>query len=119
MLLAGDLNILHGYGEHGDSYWGGRYQNVFDRAEAMGLQYCGPEYPNGRQADPWPAELPEHAKDVPTYRHSRQNVEAASRQLDFVFATSDLAGRTETRAMNQVSEWGPSDHCQIRISLDI
>ena len=26
VLAAGDLNILRGYGEHGDAYWAARYQ---------------------------------------------------------------------------------------------
>ena len=119
LVIAGDFNILHGYGEHGDAYWGQRYQNVFDRAEAMGLVYCGPEHPNGRQADPWPDELPTTSRNVPTFRHSRQSVEDASRQMDFVFATSNLAGDIKTSARNEVAEWGHSDHCQIRISLDL
>jgi hypothetical protein len=31
LLVAGDWNILFGYGEHGDSYWKDRYRTVFDR----------------------------------------------------------------------------------------
>jgi hypothetical protein len=119
LLVAGDFNILHGYGEYGDTYWGRRYQSVFDRAEAMGLRYVGPQHPNGRQASPPPSELPENSKDVPTFRHSRQTVEGASRQMDFVFATSDLADLIETRAQNEVADWGPSDHCRVRIVLDV
>jgi exonuclease III len=119
LLLAGDFNILHGYGEHGDTYWGKRYQSVFDRAEAMGLRYVGPQHPNGRQASPPPSELPEDSLDVPTFRHSRQTVEGASRQMDFVFATSELASLIETRAQNDVADWGPSDHCRVRIVLDV
>ena len=34
------------------------YATVFDRAEAMGLVCVGPQAPNGRQAQPWPSELP-------------------------------------------------------------
>jgi hypothetical protein len=43
MVTSDDLNILHRYGEHGDSYWAARYATVFDRAQAMGLQFVGPQ----------------------------------------------------------------------------
>lgn len=55
--------------------------------EVLGMPCIGPEYPNGRQADPWPDELPQDSKNVPTYRSVKQTVEAASRQLDYVFAS--------------------------------
>ncbi len=52
IIAAGDLNILRGYGEYGSQYWAARYRTVFDRMEAVGLPFAGPQYPNGRQADP-------------------------------------------------------------------
>lgn len=58
IIAAGDLNILHGYGEHGNAYWKQRYNTVFARMEALGMRYMGPQAPNGRQAEPWPKELP-------------------------------------------------------------
>src|SRR5215212_6534900 len=84
VIAVGDLNILHRYGEHGNSYWAARYATVFDRAEAMGLRFVGPQAPHGRQANPWPAELPEDSQDVPTYHTRRQGPMGAARQLDFV-----------------------------------
>jgi hypothetical protein len=83
---------------------------VFDRAEALGLRFVGPSFPNGRQADPWPAELPVDSTCVPTFHHSRQTPETATPQLDFAFVSQDLADRVSVRAMNAVDEWGPSDH---------
>lgn len=118
VLVAGDFNILRGYGEHGSKYWGRRYDAVFDRAEAMGLHLVGPQAPHGRQADPWPQELPSDSRNVPTFHHSRQTPETATRQLDFVFATSELADRVSVRALNAPDEWGPSDHCRLAISVD-
>lgn len=118
VLVAGDFNILRGYGEHGSKYWGRRYDAVFDRAEAMGLRFVGPQAPHGRQADPWPEELPSDSRNVPTFHHSRQTPQSATRQLDFVFATSDLVDRVSVRALNEPSEWGPSDHCRLAISVD-
>ena len=117
ILAAGDLNILRGYGEHGDDYWAARYETVFDRMQVMGLPCVGPEYPNGRQADPWPNELPRDSKNVPTFHHSQQSPEAATRQLDYVFASTKLIDSLTVRALNTPEEWGPSDHCRIEIEL--
>ena len=82
ILAAGDLNILHGHGEHGSGYWAARYQTVFDRMEALGLTFAGPQAPDGRQADPWPAELPLESKNVPTFHHNRQTPARATIQGD-------------------------------------
>jgi hypothetical protein len=91
---------------------------VFDRAEAMGLRFVGPQAPYGRQANPWPAELPEDSLNVPTYHTSRQGPMGATRQLDFVFASHVLAERLSVRALNgDPEEWGPSDHCRVAIEL--
>lgn len=117
ILAAGDMNILRGHGEYDDPYWAARYQTVFDRMAVLGLPCVGPEYPNGRQADPWPDELPRDSRNVPTYHSVKQRPETATRQLDYVFASRDLAGSLHVRALNAVEEWGPSDHCRIQIEL--
>lgn len=118
IVVAGDLNILHRYGEYGDSYWAARYATVFDRAEAMGLRFVGPQAPYGRQAEPRPAELPEGSRNVPTYHTRLQGPMGAARQLDFVFASQALADRLTVRALNRdPQEWGPSDHCRVAIEL--
>jgi exonuclease III len=118
IIAAGDLSILHRYGEHGDSYWAARYGTVSDRAEAMGLRFVGPQSPDGRQANPWPAELPEGSLNVPTYHTFKQGPMGATRQLDFVFASRALADRLTVHALNtDPTEWGPSDHCRVAIEL--
>ncbi len=117
IIAAGDMNILHGYGENGSPYWGARYQTVFDRFSAIGLRFVGPQFPNGRQAQPWPAELPQDSLDVPTYYTAGQGIVGATRQLDFVFASEAIADRMRVRALNKASEWGPSDHCRIEIEV--
>lgn len=119
LIVAGDWNILFGYGEHGDLFFQRRYETVFSRAEALGLEFVGPQFPNGRQADPWPDELPEDSLCVPTYYHSRQSPATATRQLDFVFASKLIADSVNVRAVNEVSEWGPSDHCRIVVEVDL
>jgi hypothetical protein len=117
IIAAGDLNILYGHGEHGSGYWGSRYQTVFDRMEAIGLRFLGPQSPGGEQADPWPAELPHGSRNVPTYRTDPQAAASATRQLDFVFASEQIADRVKVRAMNTPEEWGLSDHCRVMIEL--
>lgn len=117
LLAAGDLNILFGYGEQGSAYWARRYQTVFDRADAMGLVFMGPQAPFGRQADPWPRELPGGSLNVPTFHTSGQTPATATRQLDFVFASSRIADRVQVMALNEPDRWGPSDHCQVVIEI--
>lgn len=119
VIVAGDWNILRGYGEHGAEYNKRRYDTVFARAEALELAFVGPEYPNGRKAHPRPEELPEESTCVPTYHHSRQTPNTATRQLDFVFASKFVADRVTVRALNEPAEWGPSDHCRVVIDVDL
>ena len=118
MIVAGDLNILNGYGEYGSQYWRARYNGVFDRFKAIGLNFVGPKYPNGRQANPWPSELPVESLNVPTYYTNRQSPLTATRQLDFVFASSDISDHIQVTALNYGEEWGGSDHCRIQIDID-
>jgi exonuclease III len=118
IVVAGDLNILHGQGEHGSDYWKARYETVFARMAAIGLPLVGPQHPNGEQCWPWPTELPTDSKNVPTFRTQKADPASATRQLDFVFASKDLAERIRVRACNGAAEWGPSDHCRLEIELD-
>jgi endonuclease/exonuclease/phosphatase family metal-dependent hydrolase len=117
IVAAGDLNVLHGYGEEGSPYWARRYATVFERMRAMGVPFVGPQSPEGRQADPWPAELPRDSRNVPTFRTNSMSPGAEQRQLDHVFASSTLAGHVRVRAVNAVGDWGPSDHCRLEIDL--
>ena len=119
IIAAGDLNVLNRYGEHGDAYWGERYTTVFDRLNALGLSFIGPQQPNGRAAEPIPEELPRNSLDVPTYYSRTQNPKSASRQLDFVFASASIAKSVEVRALNDPAHWGPSDHCRVEIQVDL
>lgn len=118
ILVSGDWNILHGYGEQGSLYWAARYQSVFDRLEAIGLKFIGPQQPNGAPAAPRPRELPPDSRDVPTFRTNESDPASAQRQLDFVFASADLARDvTRVAAMNGADEWGESDHCRVVVEL--
>src|SRR4030042_3792509 len=117
VIVAGDWNILYGYGEWGNAYWKARYDSVFTRMEALGLRFVGPHYPGGAHADPWPSELPTESKNVPTFRRAKNNPASAERQLDFVFASKELHERMGVQAMNRPEEWGPRDHCRVSIEV--
>ena len=90
---------------------------MFDRLEALGLTFVGPQAPRGRQAEPWPDELPPESKNVPTFHHSGQTPATATRQLDFVFASQGMTDSVAVRALNEPEEWGPSDHCRVEIEV--
>lgn len=117
VLAAGDLNILLGYGEYGNRYWAERYQTVFDRMEAIGLPFIGPQSPCGRQARPWPDELPRDSRNVPTYASDPKRPATATRQLDFVFASTEMKDSLAVSAVNEPETWGPSDHCRLVIEV--
>ena len=116
IIAAGDLNVLRGYGERGSKYWASRYATVFERMAALGLHDVGPRAPNGLQAEPWPDELPHDSENVPTYRWKGEPA-AATRQLDYVFASKGMADSVRVRAFNEPNEWGPSDHCRLEIDV--
>ena len=119
IIVAGDLNILYGYGEDGNPYWKRRYDTIFDRMSALDMRFIGPQAPDGGiQASPWPKELPADSRNVPTFRTNKSKPETATRQLDYVFASDSIADRLSVRAANSLEEWGPSDHCRIFIDLE-
>lgn len=119
IIAAGDLSVYYGYGEDKSGYWKGRYDTVFDRMKALGLPLVGPQYPNGRKADPPPQELPWDSKNVPTYcKEFRKNPASAAHQLDYVFASQSMVDSVKVRALNYPKQWGPSDHCRIEIEVE-
>ncbi len=113
IIAAGDLTVWYGYGAN--EYWKRRNDTVFSRMAAIGLSFVGPQYPNGRQADPWPGWLPKNSLNVPTYHSPRASPATATGQLDFVFASESMAESVQVRALNRPEEWGPSDHCRLEI----
>ena len=117
ILAAGDLNMAYGILENAPLALPARERTVWARMEALGLEFLGPQYPDGRQADPVPEGLPEDTHNVPTYHTTRQSPETAQIQLDYVFASRGFHESVTARALNNVDEWGPSDHCRILIQV--
>lgn len=115
IVAAGDLTVWHGYGEN--AYWKRRNDTVFCRMDAIGLPLVGPKHPHGRQADPWPTWLPKDSLNVPTYCNIGSSPAEANGQLDYVFASRGMEASMHVRALNEVDEWGASDHCRILIKV--
>ncbi len=114
ILAAGDLNMSFQSTDPFDH----RAQTVRDRFQAMGLDYLGPQHPAGRRADPIPAHSNEESLDVPTYYHKPSNTPTgAYAQLDHVFVSRGFHKEVQAKALNEVEEWGPSDHCRIYIDV--
>ena len=118
ILAAGDLNTIFGVTEESPLALPLRDQTIFDRMIALGLEFMGPEYPNGRQAETPIKGLAKDSRSVPTYRTVRQSPKDANRQLDYVFASRGFHKTIRTRALNGVDEWGSSDHCRLLIEVD-
>lgn len=114
MLAAGDLNLCYGAVE---SPWYARERVVWDRFKALGLEFLGPQVPNGRAASSTPPESSENTRDVPTYHTKQQTPGGANRQLDYAFASRGFHETVTVRALNGVQEWGPSDHCRLLIEV--
>ncbi|MXZ70026.1 MAG: hypothetical protein F4Z04_00755 [Acidobacteria bacterium] len=116
ILAAGDLNLVRqALGNERQSFQR-RTGTVWQRMDAIGLEYMGPQYPAGRRADPIPSHLPQDTKDVPTFCGNKPP-EAAQKQLDHVFASNGFHEHVSARAMNAVDEWGTSDHCRLLIEV--
>ena len=90
---------------------------VWKRMEDLGLEFMGPQAPNGRQAHPVPDYLPSDTGNVVTFHRPGQNVEDADQQLDYVFASRGFHKSVKVRALNSIDDWGSSDHCRILIEV--
>lgn len=115
ILAAGDFNTVYGETEKSRLALPARDQTIFDRMKALGLEFKGPQHPNGRRAEPPFWDVPEDTKNVPTFHSNRQSPATAPNQLDYVFASRGFHESVSVRAMNGVEEWGSSDHCRLWI----
>ena len=117
ILAAGDLNMF--YGATGRR-WSlpERQRTVRNRMQALGLEFLGPQVPQGRRAEAplEPVDVPANTKNVLTYYH-RGGPEGAKNQLDYVFASRGFHKKVSVSAMNGIEEWGPSDHCRLMVKV--
>lgn len=118
ILVAGDLNICFGTIARFGGGFAVRERTVWDRMAAIGLEFLGPQYPNGRKAVPTPSYLPSDTKNVPTFHSLKQSPSTAENQLDYAFASRGFHKGIKVRALNGVEEWGASDHCRLMIEVD-
>jgi len=102
LIAAGDLNAWR------------RRTSIFTRMDSLDLPCVGPDAPaGGRQA-----QEPRHPEDVLTfYLPAEREPANATQQLDYVFATRNIAEQVTVRALNDPHQWGPSDHCRILIDV--
>ena len=116
ILAAGDLNMF--YGSTGRR-WSlpERQRTVWDRMQALGLEFLGPQVPRGRRAKAAPDDVPADTKNVPTWHYRGTEPAGAKYQLDYVFASRGFHKKVSVRAMNGIEEWGPSDHCRLAIEV--
>ena len=117
ILAAGDLNMF--YGATGSKLsLPKRERTVWNRMKALGLEYLGPQAPNGRRAALEPDDVPSDTKNVPTFYRPGTKPATAVNQLDYAFASRGFHEQVSVRAMNSVKEWGSSDHCRLMIEVE-
>ena len=78
-------------------------RTLFDRLEALGLEWLGPRHPHGRSADP-PPEPPHDPRNVPTYQSSHGEPATAEHQLDYLFGSRGFHESIRVHALNSVEE---------------
>ncbi|MCY3694041.1 MAG: hypothetical protein OXG77_02375 [Chloroflexi bacterium] len=110
VIAAGDWTINRGWSRQSTPIWNKRealhFKTAFDRMTALGFRHLAPE---GRENE---------RGEAVTFVPIGSAPEKAFAQLDFVFATENIADRVSVLALNQPEEWGPSDHCRIEINFE-
>lgn len=115
ILAAGDFNMSYGTDAVAPRSCLARERTVWNRMDALGLEFMGPQYPAGRKADPVPGAS--NTPNVITY-HKRTETPATARiQLDYAFASCGFHKAVSVSALNGVDEWGSSDHCRLLIEI--
>lgn len=117
ILAAGDLNTIYGATDDNPLALPARDRTIWDRMNALGLEFLGPQFPDGRRAHPTPQGLPPDTKNVPTFHTNRQKPATAQNQLDYAFASRGFHEQIRVRALNSADDWGDSDHCRLVIYI--
>ena len=86
ILAAGDLNMI--YGATGNTLaLPEREKAVWDRMTALGLEFLGPQAPDGWQPSGPQPDVPPDTKNVPTWVRNGRSPEEANRQFDYAIAS--------------------------------
>ncbi len=124
LLAAGDLNTIYRAAHDSRMENPVRARTVFDRMQALGLEFLGPQWPDAeRRGDPPPPGLPKDTRNVPTHvtqgqlRRMREHDVVSGIQIDYVFASRGFHDGVRVHAMNDAVGFGPSAHCRIRIDV--
>ena len=94
-----------------------RERSVFDRMEALGLKYSGAAVSGRSESGPNAGTLAGRYLQRTDLFSNRSSPAAAYVQLDHVFASVGFHEHVHVRALNEVDEWGPSDHCRVLIEV--
>ena len=117
ILAAGDLNMI--YTPSRTDAWFAREHLVWDRFKTLGLEFLGPQAPNGRQLEGRQPYTCPDTKNVPThYTNQGKSPAKADRQLDYAFASCGFHKQVRVCALNGLDEWGPSNHCRLLIKIE-
>ena len=117
ILAAGDLNMI--YGATGNTLALPEREKAFwDRVAALGLEFLGPQAPDGWQPSGPQPDVPTSTKNVPTWVRNGLKPEQANRQFDYAIASRGFHERVKVRALNRPDQWGPSDHCRLLIEVE-
>ena len=94
-----------------------RESTVFDRMDAIGLEFLGPQYPAGRKAEPAHPDMPPDIRNVVTHHTTREDPISAKLQLGYAFASRGFHKHVSVRALNGVDEWGSSDQYRLLVEV--
>ena len=118
ILAAGDLNTIYDMKDDYDKTWTtARDRTIWERMNALGFEFLGPQRPNGRQAHPTPEFMNKDTRNVLTYYTVGNSAATANRQIDYSFASRGFHEGVKVRALNGVDEWGASDHSRLLIEV--
>ena len=85
ILATGDLSMFY-EATGGTLSLPARDRTVWERTQALGLEFLGPQASHGRRAESAPTDVPSATKNVPTY-YAKGGPDTAVNQLDDAFAS--------------------------------
>jgi hypothetical protein len=110
IVLAGDLNVFFDWDQATyDAHWAARYDTVFARLAAYGMNLVGP-FGDGR-LDGCECGRGDECRHVRTFAYQRKP-ENRLNQLDYVFATPSLRP-LGCHALDDEASWRYSDHLPV------